>query len=272
MGAGWVRGVPEEFTPTQAVCLPVAMAEEFRRYARGSTDRHDDEVLSAYLRHTGRMSLIAVPHPVEHIDTDSIAGFEWHGVRRSACPLREPGIAAALETGRVLERPGGLPYMRRGEGHARVEGPDGVIGTRGHAHWTVALPYLGCSEEQVHRLVRDGRPADLAAAVGRDFGHHFADELWIHCLLLGLQAARLTRCSPEQRRHPAADRLDRRIRAAAVATLGVSSLPPEARQSVRPDQAALLKTYVRSGLRCGRGWLDGASPLVPRQGGEAHDA
>ncbi|MEV0374402.1 hypothetical protein AB0I10_32190 [Streptomyces sp. NPDC050636] len=272
VGAGWVRGVPEEFTPTQAVCLPVATAEEFRRYARGSADRHDDEVLSAYLRRTGRMSLTAVPNPVEHIDTGSICGFDWDGVRRSACPLQEPGIASALETGWVLEPPGCLPYMRQGEGHARVEGPEGVIGTRGHARWTAALPYLGCSEEQVNRLVRDLRPADVAVEVGRTFGHHFADELWIHCLLLGRQAARHSRGSPVQPL-PAADQLlDRRIRDAAVGTLGGSGLLPEARQSVRPDQAELLDTYVRSGLRCGRAWTDEASHPVPKLGGEAHDA
>ncbi|TXS71655.1 hypothetical protein EAO76_20875, partial [Streptomyces sp. sk2.1] len=73
-GAGWVRAVPDEFTPSLGVCLPVDTAAAFRAYARDSAERHDDELLSVFFRGRGRMSLLAVPNIVEHIGTSSING------------------------------------------------------------------------------------------------------------------------------------------------------------------------------------------------------
>ncbi|MEV0374413.1 hypothetical protein AB0I10_32260 [Streptomyces sp. NPDC050636] len=242
-GASWVRCLPEEFTPTQAICLPADMAGAFRQYANPSTDRRDDEVLSSYLRCIRRMSLVAVPNLVEHSGAESLCGNDSEGVRRSPCLVTSTGAVAALGHGWVLEDTVGLPYMRRGWAHARVAGPDGILGDRGHTAWQDALPYLGLDAEQMQRLVRTHRPRDLAEAVERWFGSHFTSEFWIYCLLLGRQARLLTRPSippsPE-------------VRAAALATLGVSSLPPLERTRLTPDQGALLLEFTRSGLRGAR--------------------
>lgn len=242
-GASWVRCVPEEFTPTQAICLPAGMAGSFRRYASSSTDRRDDEVLSGYLRRIRRMSLVAVPNLVEHTGAESICGNDSEGLRRSPCLVTSTDAVVALERGWVLESTVGLPYMRRGWAHARVEGPDGILGTRGHTAWQVALPYLGLDADQMRRLVRAHRPRDLAEAVERSFGSDFASEFWIYCLLLGRQARLVARphipSSPE-------------ARAAALATLGVSSLPPLERARLTPGQEALLLEFTRSGLRGAR--------------------
>ncbi|MGD3107184.1 hypothetical protein [Streptomyces sp. YGL11-2] len=251
-GAAWVRGVPEEFTPTQAVCLPAAQAEAFHRYARGSAVVHDDEILSELLRKEGRMGLMAVPNIVEHLDTDSISGHAWHGVRRSACLVDAAGSGDLLGSGRVLECVDCLPYLRRGAAHLRVEGPDGALGTRGHSLWRDALPATGLDPEQLRELVHGHRPADAAAAVARHFGAPYADELWIHCLLLGWRAACLApRFAPPTGQDPLGG-LGERIRDTAVSTIGVGGLPPADRQSVTADRSRLLTEYAWTGVRAGR--------------------
>ncbi|GGU54882.1 hypothetical protein GCM10010211_19460 [Streptomyces albospinus] len=251
-GAAWVRGVPEEFTPTQAVCLPAAQAGAFHRYAGGSGEVHDDEILSELLRRTGRMGLLAVPNVVEHLDTDSISGHAWHGLRRSACLVNAAGVGDLLGSGRVLESVDCLPYMRRGAAHLRVEGPDGALGTRGHALWRDALPTAGLDPDEVLELVRGHRPADAAAAVARHFGSPYADELWIHCLLLGWRAASLApQFAPPAGQDPFGG-LGERIRATAVSTIGVGGLPPAVRHRVSADRFRLMAEYAWTGVRAGR--------------------
>lgn len=48
-GAGWVRAVPDEFTPSLAVRLPLDTVEDFPRFAADSAERHD-ELFSAFAR------------------------------------------------------------------------------------------------------------------------------------------------------------------------------------------------------------------------------
>ncbi|GLF92705.1 hypothetical protein [Streptomyces yaizuensis] len=257
-GAGWVRSVPEEFTPTLAISMPVALAGAFRRYAERSGERHDDEVLATFLRQGGRRSaLLAVPTVTEHTGTSSINGHAAQGVRLAVCPVGVDDARPLLYDGWVLEELEWLPYMRYGEGFIRLPGQDATPAARSHYTWREALPGAGLvTEGSVQDVVRELRPDDLAARVGDLFGASFADELWIHCLLLGRQAG------DAARRHapggavrggsPAAERL----REAAVSTVGPAGLPPERRPEVDPASAKLLTAYAWSAVRSGKVLLE----------------
>ncbi|MER6910191.1 hypothetical protein ABT354_00755 [Streptomyces sp. NPDC000594] len=252
-GAGWVRAVPEEFTPTLAISLPVAEAEAFRRFAERSGQRHDDEVMAAFLRQGGRRSaLLAVPTVTEHTGTSSINGHASQGVRLAVCPTAVDDARPLLYEGWVLEELEWLPYMRYGEGFIRLPGQDATPAARSHYTWREALPGTGLlTEGAIQRLVRERRPADAAAAVADLFGADFADELWIHCLLLGRQAQdAFRRHAPEGAGRggtPAAERL----RAAAVSTVGPAGLPPERRPEVGQAHTELLSAYAWSAVNAG---------------------
>ncbi|MFJ6657769.1 hypothetical protein ACIQNG_15560 [Streptomyces sp. NPDC091377] len=270
-GAAWVRAVPDEFTPSLAVCLPAGTAEEFRRFATGSAERHDDEQFSVFFRARGRMSLIAVPNVVEHIGTSSINGHAAQGIRLAVCPTAAEDAGPLLDRGRVLEDPGWIPYMRYGEGYVRLVGQErGPDGGRGHHRWTDALPATGLTEDAVRDAMSDGMPKDLAADVADRFGPEFAEELWIHCLLLGHRAAaaRATLASTDEAIAPAAlgdtpggapaapsddvprDVLDR-LRNAAVSTAGPAGLPPERRPEAGPDEVRLMSALAWTAVDAG---------------------
>ncbi|MEU8762398.1 hypothetical protein [Streptomyces sp. NPDC048659] len=243
-GAGWVRAVPDEFTPSLAVCLPVATAAEFRRFAEGSAERHDDELLSVFFRARGPMSLIAVPNVVEHIGTSSINGHAAQGIRLAVCPLDAADAGPVLEHGPVLEEPGWIPYMRYGEGYVRLVGQERAPdGGRGHHPWREALPHTGIGAEDVRGAVADAMPKELADEVAHRFGRAFAEELWIHCLLLGRQAAGAARRLGGAPGGVPADALAR-MREAAVATAGPAGLPPERRPEAGPDEVRLMAAFA----------------------------
>ncbi|MFE7660253.1 hypothetical protein [Streptomyces celluloflavus] len=252
-GAGWVRAVPEEFAPTLAICLPVGTAEEFREFARDSTERHDDELMAAFLRKAGRAGLLAVPSVVEHIGTSSINGHASQGVRRAVCPVGATDARPLLCHGWVLEELDWLPYMRYGEGYLRLAGQERAADPRRHLRWQEAMPATGLTEGRVRDIARRERPAESAVEVGRLFGAAFAEELWIHCLLLGRQAEDAAR---RHAAHSAGTRartghVAERLRAAAVSTVGLAGLPPERRPDVLPAHTELLTAYAWSAIRCG---------------------
>ncbi|MER7701966.1 hypothetical protein ABTX81_03560 [Kitasatospora sp. NPDC097605] len=253
-GAAWVRAVPDEFTPSLAVCLPLDTAEDFRRFATGSAERHDDELFSVFFRARGRMGLIAVPNVVEHIGTSSINGHATQGIRLAVCPTDAADAGPLLARGRVLEEPGWIPYMRYGEGYIRLVGQEhGPDGGRGHHRWRDALPETGLTERAVHEAVAESMPADLAAEVAARFGRDFAEELWIHCLLLGRQAAEAARrLGDDPGDVPPA--VLARLRDSAVSTAGPAGLPPERRPEAGPDEVRLMSAFAWTAVRAGEKW------------------
>ncbi|ANW21763.1 hypothetical protein I3J09_02005 [Streptomyces clavuligerus] len=257
-GAGWVRAVPEEFTPTLAICLPVALADGFRRYAERSGERHDDEVMADFLRRGGRRSaLLAVPTVTEHTGTSSINGHATQGVRLAVCPTAVDDARPLLSGGWVLEELDWLPYMRYGQGFIRLPGQDATPAARSHYTWREALPGTKLlTEGAVSDVVRELRPEDAAAEVARLFGPSFADELWIHCLLLGRQAEDAARRHAPEGAAPDRDPAVRRLREAAVSTVGPAGLPPEHRPSVGPAHAELLSAYAWTGISAGKVLLE----------------
>ncbi|MFF2658878.1 hypothetical protein ACFVUH_16105 [Kitasatospora sp. NPDC058032] len=255
-GAAWVRAVPDEFTPSLAVCLPLGTADDFRAFAAGSDERHDDELFSVFFRARGRMSLIAVPNVVEHIGTSSINGHATQGIRLAVCPTDAADAEPLLARGRVLEEPGWIPYMRYGEGYIRLVGQEnGPDGGRGHHRWLDALPMTGLTERAVREAVAEGMPADLATQVAERFGPAFAEELWIHCLLLGRQAAEAARRlgDPGSPGEVPPDVLAR-LRDAAVSTAGPAGLPPERRPEAGPDEVRLMSAFAWTAVRAGEQW------------------
>ncbi|MER5489861.1 hypothetical protein [Streptomyces sp. NPDC002490] len=258
-GAGWVRAVPEEFTPTLAVSLPVEVAEEFRQYAEASAERHDDEVMCTFLRTGGRRSaLLAVPTVTEHTGTSSINGHAAQGIRLAVCPASAEDARPFLYRGWVLEELPWVPYMRYGEGYIRLPGQEHEPQPRHHYTWREALPLTGeLTEGQVWDAVRRRRPAAQAVRVAEAFGEPFADEFWIHCLLLGRQAEVAARrhapAGAQRGGTPGADRLRR----AAVSTAGPAGLSPERRPEVTPAYAELLSAYAWTAVSCGESLLEG---------------
>ncbi|MER7046582.1 hypothetical protein [Streptomyces jumonjinensis] len=264
-GAGWVRAVPEEFTPTLAIVLPVALADAFRAYAGKTGERHDDEVMAAFLRQDGRRSaLLAVPTVTEHTGTSSINGHAAQGVRKAVCPAGSDDARPALTRGWVLEELDWLPYMRYGAGFIRLPGQDATPDARSHFTWREALPRTGLTEELIQETARRERPEDTATAVRKVFGESFADELWIHCLLLGRQAeAAARRHAPATAGTPAAaagtpTAAEERLKAAAVSTVGVAGLSPERRPEVDQAYTELFSAYAWSAVRSGAALLDRA--------------
>ncbi|MCX4851208.1 hypothetical protein [Streptomyces sp. NBC_00893] len=266
-GACWVRAVPDEFTPSLGVCLPSGTAAGFREYARDSAERHDDELLSVFFRGRGRMSLLSVPNIVEHIGTSSINGHAAQGIRLAVCPTSAADAAPLLARGRVLEEPGWIPYMRYGEGYIRLDGQErGADGGRGHHRWRDALPATGLTEELVREARAAHMPDGLAADVARSFGRDFAEELWIHCLLLGRQAARAARRLGPSPDGVPPDALDR-MRHSAVATAGPAGLPPERRPEAGSDEVRTMAAFTWTAVRAGER-LQGVSPgITPSPGG-----
>ncbi|MFJ9411050.1 hypothetical protein [Streptomyces sp. NPDC101393] len=259
-GAGWVRAVPEEFAPTLAICLPTGRAEDFRHFARGSSERHDDEVMAAFLRKVGRAGLLAVPNVVEHIGTSSINGHASQGIRRAACPVGAADARPLLGHGWVLEELDWLPYMRYGEGYLRPAGQENAAEPLRHTRWADALPGTGLTEGQLRDIAQRNCPTDMADAVGSAYGAAFAAELWIHCLLLGRQAEDAARRhSARTGTRPEAGPAAVRLRDAALSTVGLAGLPPERRPDVLPAHAELLTAYAWSAVRCGSLLLDPAA-------------
>ncbi|MEU9604347.1 hypothetical protein [Streptomyces sp. NPDC048057] len=254
-GAGWVRAVPEEFTPTLAISLPVALVEEFRDFARKVDERHDDEAMAAFLSAPGRRSaLLAVPTVTEHTGTSSINGHAAQGVRRAVCPADPADARPALVDGWVLEDVGWLPYMRYGEGFVRLPGQEATDAARLHFTWREALPRTGAhlTEEDVWEVVRTARPAEEARAVREAFGASFADELWIHCLLLGLRAEEtVRRHAPGGAPHDQPSLAAHRLRTAALSTVGLAGLSPEHRPAAGRHHTDLLTAYATDAVSRG---------------------
>ncbi|QDY76152.1 hypothetical protein [Streptomyces qinzhouensis] len=255
-GAGWVRAVPEEFTPTLAIVLPVALAADFRRYAHGSAERHDDELMAAFLSDRGRPALLAVPTVTEHTGTSSINGHAAvQGVRLAVCPAESADARPLLLGGWVLEELDWLPYMRYGKGFIRLPGQDATPDARRHFTWREALPRTGLSEAAVLGTLGSRSPAEekQAREVAEAFDPSFADELWIHCLLLGVQARAAARRHAPGGGEPREGAAAARLRAAAVSTVGPAGLPPERRLEADRERTGLLAEYAFSAVSRGEG-------------------
>lgn len=99
------------YLPTPAVALPSELSLELAHYLRteAETNSPDDEAILRFARRTGTPTLLLVPNLVEHIDTPSLVGNDWQGVRRSVCVLPEPSVSHDVQ---VLAAPRMVPFVQ----------------------------------------------------------------------------------------------------------------------------------------------------------------
>ncbi|MEU5162234.1 hypothetical protein AB0G74_21865 [Streptomyces sp. NPDC020875] len=272
-GAGWVRAVPEEFTPTLAIVLPVATADAFRRHAAETGERHDDEVMAGFLAGRGSSALLAVPTVTEHTGTSSINGHgAVQGIRLAVCPTSSEDARPLLLNGWVLEleQLDWLPYMRYGEGYVRLPGQETEVAPRHHFTWREALPRTDLGEHAVATALstlddRDREDRRRAGEISKLFGESYADELWIHCVLLGRQARLTARRHAPGAPRPAEGPEAARLRRAAVSTVGPAGLPPERRHEAGRGHTGLLADYASAAVSRGEALADSAPPTADRR-------
>jgi hypothetical protein len=250
-GAAWVRARREEFTPTLALCLPADVAVGFPDYASGAQVINDDEIMSEYLRQSGRTTYVSVPNLVEHIGDDSISGHDDHGIRRSACYVSAGDVIDVLAGGETVEEVAFVPYLCRGRSHVIVDGAVTGSGTS-CIDWRDTLRFLPLGEQDVVSGTSRGEFAGEPpwSALAAEFGPDYAWELWSHGFLVGWQAERISRGlnSALPARHPELAALTRHR---AIATVGVAGLPMSKRGQVSEAGHELLVTCAEQRIEAG---------------------
>lgn len=249
-GASWVRAHPEDYTPSLALCLPADVGLGFATYARDITIKNDDETMSAYLRDAGCATYLAVPTPVEHLGDVSISDMDFQGIRRSACHLADPEVVGLLATGDTVETIDHLPVLRVG-GRSEVI-LNTVAGSPG-VPWQDALAHMSLTSDDVvgeWTTPQEGRRLAGWRTIADELGVGFAFNLWVHCYLVGWQAHRIAGgLLPRPNDEHAAIR--RRVRRAAVGTIGVGSIEPGQRRGVSPTLRKTLRRCAEDRIRQG---------------------
>ncbi|MCF3165774.1 hypothetical protein IPZ64_02340 [Streptomyces violaceoruber] len=247
-GAAWASAVPEEYTPTLAVVLPAALAREYVSGVSAEGNGTDDEALAAFLRATGRSARVSVPNLVEHLGDESLVGNGIQGIRRSACCLPEPRAADRLAHGWTLDHVEFLPYMRFQLAHLLVDIVQEGRHRREHLRWQDALAAEDQLTRQLSEHAQAGRRTVEYARTAALFGSGFADELWIHCLLIGWQLGRISDRRVAVGLGGGDTAVRRLIRERALATIGPAALPPERRGALTPDERELLTRFAERGV------------------------
>ncbi|AJC53646.1 hypothetical protein [Streptomyces sp. 769] len=84
LGAPWAPLTSREYAPALGLVLPSDLARELGSYLAAIPDgvRDDDELIRAFCYERGVPLVAAVPHLLDHGDSPSVAGNDFHGLRR----------------------------------------------------------------------------------------------------------------------------------------------------------------------------------------------
>jgi hypothetical protein len=96
-GSAWARlGRDREWIPTLGLVIPAPEARGLAAYLAGFPDerRDEDPLVAEYCRERGLPVVAAVPHLVDHVESESLSGNQSHGERHSTVFLRDPGIGS----------------------------------------------------------------------------------------------------------------------------------------------------------------------------------
>ncbi|MET9802586.1 hypothetical protein [Streptomyces sp. NPDC006368] len=249
-GAAWAEAIPDEYAPSLALALPLALAADFAAYARSALARGgvpDDEALAAFLRERGRRLYISVPNLVEHLGGDSLVGNQNQGPRLSACFADDAAGAAQGGTATL----GALPfYPHFFKGHVYGLTPTGPGGAYVSTYWEDGARAQGIDPDDVRESAREPVPAALLNELtAGGLRVHHAASAWKAAVLYGVVLARLP-ASPgagaggAPRPHPA-------IRRRAVDTIPLGGLAQVAGLPLLHRLRDPLRDLTEAGLAAG---------------------
>jgi hypothetical protein len=118
-GAEWVAAA-QEYTPCVALALPADIARGFARFAALEGNGWPlDVMMKNYLDSAGVPVYLAVPNPVDHRESPSLASNDKHGARHSACfSLLAP--RRRVESTRTFAEPNAIPFFKYGSPQVAV--------------------------------------------------------------------------------------------------------------------------------------------------------
>jgi len=252
-GAGWTRAVPNEYVPTQALCLPSALGDAFVRHAAEAATTADDVAMSKFLETTGHQVLLSVPNLVEHVGDTSLAGNSRDGLRRSACYVDRDGTDERLAQGWILQDVPCLPYIGASRTTRLILN---VLHQHGQPEqylaWRDALPQDQLTVETVEHHVKRVQTHAVHRSVSQLLGDVYTSEFWVYSLLLGWRAELASARHESFATRPKRGAVDRLVEKNALFTIGFASLDPASRATLTPPQALTLYRYARHGSRVGR--------------------
>jgi hypothetical protein len=153
-GRRWAP-VIDPYVPTVGVVLPAHAAREFA--ARGASLAPQDDVgMALLLAELGVSAHVAVPNPVEHLGTESLAGNDFMGERRAALAGPWPPASADADADDLRCD---IPYLATGTGRPMAALYDAGRGTWTPAPFTAFTERAGVAATEVTRLGEPGRAA-----------------------------------------------------------------------------------------------------------------
>lgn len=93
-GSAWARlGRDREWMPTVGLVVPAPEARGLAAHLAKFPDEHrnEDPLVAEFCRGRGLPVVAVVPQLVDHMESDSLAGNDYHGERHSPVFLRDPG-------------------------------------------------------------------------------------------------------------------------------------------------------------------------------------
>ncbi len=202
-GAGLVRAVRNEWTPSVALVLPAALGHEFARYAEKATgfNFNDDTCMRAFLTAADYPSYLTVPNIVEHTGDLTISGKQGHGMRKAACYIVGQLASSSLTGGHIMEGIDFLPHFASDQGRAVVDITDDGISSSEITgfrevrtlRWRKAIERLDIDEDFILTSYGTFIATPQGHLVVDECGTRsaFLRELWAHAFLVGSQAGRM---------------------------------------------------------------------------------
>ncbi|MGW2385618.1 hypothetical protein [Streptomyces sp. NPDC001658] len=247
-GAGWAE-VVDNYVPTQAVVMPVALAKDVSAWFEEALgrDEPDDVTLRRYLRSAGLTPQVAVPNAVEHRDAASLTGNSRHGMRCSTCWTAGATSLSGVDLRRSVTGVDAVPVLAWwGEPGAyfRFRDPTADEGWR-KVPALAALADLGFDPDRVLRLAGEALSREPHAERARQLiGEFLLSELWLAAYGLGV-------CAAAVGASPAAEGMETRVGRRALGTMALGALRNRVPRPLFATAAAVVTPVVRGAVRVG---------------------
>ncbi|MDX3638421.1 hypothetical protein [Streptomyces sp. MB09-02B] len=265
LGSSWVRLSLREWTPALALALPASQALELSRYLAEFPDdfRDDDELITVFCRERKIPVVATVPHLLDHMDGESLAGNGSHGVRRATVLIpddptprnhweSDPGIERRMAE--RIQNPGKFSFAVEFTGSTCLlrfirPGTDELLEHPFGWYWWDWCDLIDIPGQEIitacERYLKESS-GELKILVS-ELGERVFTEFWAACYILGFDSFQIARILPLLTEYRA------KIARGALNSWLVSGLRAEDSRCIAPGQRDVLVDAgieaVRHGMR-----------------------